>query len=352
MASKSKQLSMTKLLGVIIASIILGGTGLIFTLGYLGQQAGVLPDVTGDVPDGYEPYVLTTIFLKIMDGLDKDAGFGANDIYGRTYKEGDFDWTGTHVDISTSYTSASGFLNFTGSAMFTGSTYDLIGYQGDGGTNLYTLRDELVIAPLTGDKTTWTATEDNGNGVRVKVFYMYQEGAFASTAADCTQGNGTAGLAVTNWDESSNDVTLNKTLDVVQGCNKWDITIGNTVAGSILKNPVIVFEEDASDTLTDIEDIEEIYLSVKSGSGVSVPSGNLKSQFRNAEPIPIAKTGGTIGSGDSATVTLTICLPAAEASVGTGTMIMYLDDLGDYRVRDNDQDVRAAAEETEFIILT
>jgi len=283
-------------------------------------------------PTGYVPFVLQTVYMKVMNALDKDATFGATDAYVRIYSFGKFDFTGPYLD-SGSNAATTGIVNFSNAAMHTGTSYTYLAYQGDGGTNLYALKDDFTIPQLTGDKTIWTLGE---------IVYMYTEGAFTESALDS---------ATAAFDESGDAVTLNKTAETVQGCLSWDFTLSNSVSGSILKEPVIVFEDSASSPLTDINDIEEIYLSVKSGSGVSFPSGNLVSEFRTATPVHVAPDE-ELGSADGITGTLKICLPAAEADVGTGSFLMHFDDLGDYRNRDLDNDVRAADETTTFTINT
>lgn len=283
-------------------------------------------------PQGYVPFTLSHVYMTIMNALDKDATFGADDASVRAYEQGKFDFTGPYLD-SDGNAVTTGQIDLDDSRLKTGTCYTYLAYQGDGGTNLYALKDEVCVPQLTGDKTLWSWDQN---------IYMYTEGAFSESALDS---------ATAAFDESSDVVTLNKTAETVQGCLSWDFTIGNSVSGSIIKDPVIVLEDSSSDALTDLNDIEEIYLSVKTGSGFSFPSGNLQTEFLSATPIHMT-SDGSLGSADGGTGTLKVCLPAAEASVGTGSFLMHFDDLGDYRARDLDNDVRAAVETTTFTITT
>lgn len=283
-------------------------------------------------PQVHVPYALSNAYLTIMNALDTDATWGADDATVRVYSLGTFDFTGPYLD-SDGNAATSGQIDLDGKRITTGTSYDYLAYQGDGGTNLYALQGVISIPPLTGDKTVWSDATN---------IYMYKEGAFSESALDSTTAA---------FDESTDTVTLNKTAETVEGCLTWDFTVGNSVSGSHLKNPVIVFEDSAASPLTDLNDIEEIYLSVKTGSGFSFPSGNLQTEFLGASPIHIT-TDGSLGSADSGIGTLKVCLPSAEADVGTGSFLMHFDDMGDYRTRDLDNDVRAAAETTTFTINT
>lgn len=283
-------------------------------------------------PVGYVPFTLNNIYMTVMNALDPDAAYGADDAYVRVYDQGKFNFVGSYLDEDGS-AATSGQIALNASRMQTGTCYTALAYQGDGGTNLYAKKFDFCIPQLIGDKTYWTYGD---------TVFLYTEGAFTESALDS---------ATANFDESGDAVTLNKTSDDVQGCLSWDFTYSNSVAGSILDEAVIVFEDSSSSPLTDINDIEHIYLSLKSGGqGINLPSGDLKTEFLSASPIPVT-TDGALGSADGFTGTVQICLPAAEANVGTGSFLMHFDDLGNYRVRDLDNDVRAAAETTTFSII-
>ena len=282
-------------------------------------------------PPGYVPFVLANVYLTVMNALDTDATFGADDATVHVYTQGAFSFTGPYLD-SDGNAVTTGQIDLDGDRMKTGTCYTYLAYQGDGGTNLYAIKDDFCIPQLTGDKTIWSYDEN---------LLMYQEGAFSESALDSSTAN---------FDESGDTVTLNKTSDTVQGCLSWDFTVGNSVSGSHLKDPVLVMEDSTSSPLTDLDDIEAIYLSVKTGSGFSFPSGNLQTEFLAATPIHMT-TDGSLGSADAGVGTLQVCLPASESDVGTGSFLMHFDDGGDYRARDLDNDVRAAAETTTFTII-
>ncbi len=281
-------------------------------------------------PPGYVPFTLANIYLNVMNALDKDATFGADDAKVRIYTQGAFDFTGPYLD-SDGNAATTGQIDLSGDRMKTGTCYTSLTYQGDGGTNLYALKDDFCVPQLTGDKTMWSSDKN---------IYIYQEGAFSESALDS---------ATDAFDESGDAVLLNKTAETVQGCLKWDFTVGNSVSGSHLKDPVLILEDSSSSPLTDLNDIESVYLSVKTGTGFAFPDGNLQTEFLSATPIHMT-TDGSLGSADGGVGTLTVCLPAAESDVGTGSFLMHFDDLGDYRNRDLDNDVRAAAETTTFTI--
>lgn len=284
-------------------------------------------------PSGYVPFTLSHVYVTVMNALDKDATYGADDVYVRAYPYGKFDYTGPYLDQDGN-AATSGQIDFNGSRMQTGTSYTYLAFQGDGGTNVYALKDDITIPQLTGDKTVWTLPD---------TVYIYTEGSFTESTLDS---------ATSAFDESGDAVTLNKTASTVQGCLDWDFTYSDATSGSVLKQPVIVLEDSASSPLTDLNDIEYVYLKVKTGGqGISLPSGNLKSEFDSGTPIHVA-SDEELGSADGFTGTLTICLPASEADVGTGSFLMHFDDLGDYRNRDLDNDVRAAAETTTFTINT
>lgn len=284
-------------------------------------------------PETYFSYSLSNVYMTVMNALDKDATFGADDARIRVYPEGQFDFTGFYLEQDNN-AATSGQVDLNQTKLKTGMCYDYLAYQGDGGTNLYAKKGLFCIPKLSGDKTVWSYDE---------TVYLYTEGAFTESALDCSTDA---------FDESGDTVTLNKTAQTVQGCIDWDFTYTNSVAGSIIEEPVIVFEDSTSSPLTDINDIENIYVKVKTGGiGITLPSGNQRTEFLTADPIKTT-TDGALGSADGFTGTVTICLPAAEADVGTGSFLMHFDDLGDYRTRDLDNDVRAAAETTTFTINT
>jgi hypothetical protein len=283
-------------------------------------------------PQGYVSFTLNDIYMTVMNALDKDATFGADDATVRAYEQGKFDFVGSYLD-SDGNAVTSGQIDLAGDRLQTGTCYTGLAYQGDGGTNLYAELFHFCIPQLIGDKTYWSYPN---------TIFMTTEGAYTESALDSSTAA---------FDESGDTVTLNKTAETVQGCLSWDFTYSNSVAGSVLRDPVIMFEDSASDPLTDLNDIEEVYLSVKTGSGFSFPSGNLRSEFLSATPVS-STSDGELGSADGGTGTLKVCLPAEEADVGTGDILMHFDDLGDYRSRDLDNDVRAAAETTTFSIET
>jgi len=326
-----------KMFAVAFIAFALGYVALGYVLPMTGVQlmAAVQPTATGAVTGVQaSQYLLDTYTFTVLDELNQNSGFGDNDVYAKLYPAGEFDWDGAALDTSTNYTGSTGKISFTGKAAKTSSSYDVLFYQGDGGTNLYAkLVEGVTIPDFTDSPGAWAETDP---------VFMLKEGAFKETALDNMEGNGT-GVVVTAWDESNDVVTLDKSDTTVEGTIKWDFSVGNTVSGSCIKNPVIVFYESESDQFTDIDDIEHIYLSVKSGSGISVPSRDLVDDFKNGNPIEIT-SDGCLGSGDSATLTLQIDLPSSEADVGTGTLVMSLDDLGDKNARDLDKDKRASAE--------
>jgi len=312
-------------------------SGLVQMAGFGGQ---VMVDDQGvPVPTTYQPFVLSTVTFTVLNDLDRDAAFGANDVYARAYNVGQFDWTGSYIDIQTTYSTTTGDISFSNSKLRTGQTYEILLYEGDGGTNLYANKFTVTLPALTGDKTTWSDPT---------IRYMITEGAFSAAAFDSSTAAFDEGAT------TAGEVTLNKTAQTVQGCLSWDFTVGNSVSGSKLIDPVIVIEEDASDPLTDINDIENIYLSVKTGSGFSFTSDDLVTEFRGGVPISMVNglNKNYLGSADSGTGTLKICLPASESDVGTGSIKVHFDDLGDYRARDLDNDVRAASDSTTFKITT
>jgi len=284
---------------------------------------------------GYVPFTLSNVYMTIMNGLDKDATYGADDATIKVFQFGKFDFVGPYLD-SASNAVTTGLVDFNSSRLQTGTSYTALAYQGDGGTALYAYKFDFTIPQLTGDKVLWTYPE---------TIYLYTEGTFTESALDNTDDDLDEGA------HNTDEVTLDKSDDTIEGCLSWDFTYSDSTSGSILKEPVIVFEDSASDPLTDINDIEHIYLSVKSGSGVSFPSGDLVSEFRTATPIHVT-SDEELGSADGVTGTVKICLPASETDVGTGSILMHFDDLGDYRNRDLDNDVRAAAETTTFKIQT
>lgn len=327
--------SYLKLGGVIVVSLLLV-FGIVSMAGFklpsTQLSAVQVPGEPVVVPQGYVPFVLSNVYLTIMNAMDTDATWGVDDATVRVYSLNGFDsFTSPYLD-SDGNAVTSGQIDLDGKRMFTGTSYDYLAYQGDGGTNLYAIEGVVAVSPLTGDKTVWASTEN---------IYMFKEGAYTESALDSSTAA---------FDESGDAVTLNKTAETVEGCLEWDFTLSNSVSGSILKNPVIVFEDSASSPLTDLDDIEELYLSVKTGSGFSFPSGNLQTEFLSAQPIQITNDGA-LGSADKGVGTLTVCLPAAEANVGTGSFLMHMDDMGDYRARDLDNDVRAAAETTTFSLV-
>lgn len=297
------------------------------------QQSTYDQDGYQPAPQGYVPFSLTNVYMNIMNALDEDATFGADDATLKVYNQGAFSFTSPSLD-SDGNAATTGQIDLDGKVLATGTGYTALAYQGDGGTNLYAKLFDFTIPPLNPEITFWTNPE---------MVYMYTEGAFTESGLDASDDD------LDEAAHTADEVTLDKSDDDIQGCLSWDFTMSNSVSGSIIKDPVIVFEDSASDPLTDLDDIEEIYLSVKSGSGFSFPSGNLRTQFLSASPIPIT-SDGSLGSADGGTGTLKICLPAAEANVGTGDLLMHFDDLGDYRARDLDNDVRAAAETTTFNI--
>jgi hypothetical protein len=319
----------------VLAAVVIGGYGL--------SYFGVLPEVQPTELAGYvvteagevavTPYVITSYTFTVLDKLNPDSTFGANDVYGKLYPEDEFDWDAAALDSQTTYATATGKITFSGDAAKSGNCYDSLFYQGDGGTNLYADLGTYCIPHFTDAAATWSEDEQ---------VFLLKEGTFKEGALDNIEGNGT-GTVVTAWDESGDVVTLDKSETIVEGTNKWEFELGNTVSGSCLKDVVIEFYESDSDQFTDIDDIQGIYLSNKDASGVDLPDGNLKDDFVNGNPLEIM-SDDDMCSGDGGTVVLTLEFETSEADMGTGTLVMAIDDLGSKDARDLDKDKRASAE--------
>ena len=285
---------------------------------------------------------LTSNFtIKEYNAEDKDATFGDADVYGKIWKPGTADWTGEYVVLSTDFWTASGNLDFSGVSIYTGQDYDVLAYQGDAGTNLYPETLTVSIPNLDSQisQYTWPDT-----------VFMYTEGSFSESACD----SATAGFDEANT--TADVIQLDKSLEAIEGTLSWDCTFAQGTAGAVLKDAVIIFREDPATVLTDINDIEHIYLSVKSGgTGLALPSGDLLSEFLAGVPLNVGVP--IMRSSNDATITVQISLPASESSVGTGNFQMIFDDLGDYRAKadvfgSSDYDVHAAAEITTWAITT
>ena len=314
-------------LAVVVVVFLLAQNAGMFAVTQPAQPGGP----TQPVVPGYTPFGLTHVYLYLYDAMDTKTAFGgADDAQCKAWDSGKFDFLGPYIDTDSQ--SSTGQVDFSAAREKTGTKYDVLCYENDGGTPVYANKFDMSVpqvAPAT--VTTWTF-DSNVN--------MYKEGAFAESACDS---------ATAAFDEGGDTVTLNKTLSTVQGVLEWDCTVGQSTAGAVLKNPVIIFREDPATPMTDINDIEAIYVSVKTGSGVTLPGGNLVDKFKAGAPVAITSTG-MLTSADSAVVTVKVQLPSAEANVGTGNFQMIYDDLSDYRAKDLDYDVRAAAEVTTFVI--
>lgn len=312
---------------IAVVAVMYMGTGGTFQF---AVTEPVLPDEAVPVTPGYIPFELDNVYMYLYDAEDPDTTFGgASDVQCRAWNEGEYNFLGPYVDTDSQ--SATGQIALAAKRLKTATEYDILCYEDDGGTPVYADRFEIEIPQVSVEKTAWTYDEN---------IELLKEGAFEESACDS---------ATAAFDESTDTVTLNKSAETVQGVLEWDCEVGQTTAGAVLKDPVIIFRESPGTPLTDINDIEAVWVSVKTGSGVSLPSGNLVSEFKSAAPVAMTDDG-LLGSADSATVTVKIQLPSAEADVGTGNFEMIFDDLGDYREKDLDFDVRAADETTTFVI--
>lgn len=276
-----------------------------------------------------------SVKFYVYNALDDDVGYGDGDVYGRIYKEGEVDWTGNAVETSTTYNGTHYYIEFNGGGggtrLVSGENYELVLYQGDGGTNLYSETIPFTIPNVAPDEADYTFDE---------TYLMYTEGSW--TDAGCDNTNATFDEDATVADQ----VNLNTSYGGVGGLMTWDCTFEQATSGAILRDPVVIWQESPSDPLSDINDVEHIWMSVKSGSGIAIPTGDLESEFRAGTPIAISENG-YIDSADSVVSTVKIELEA-EGSIGTGTIQMIMDDLGDWRSKDTDTDVRAAAETISF----
>lgn len=317
--------------GIAIICVIVAG-GLFAVYQQLGsvEEATLTPKETETRKTSFD-----SVRFYIYDELDKDVGFGNNDVYGRIYEEGDVDWVGNAVETTTDYNGTHYYLEFdgggSGTRLKSGTNYELVIYQGDGGNNLYTKTIPFTIPTVAPDENDYTFDES---------FFMYKEGSWSD--AGCDNSNNTFDEDATVTDQ----VDLNTTYGGVGGTMTWDCTVEQATSGAVLQDPVIIFQESPSDPLSDINDVVHIWTSVKSGSGVAVPTGDLVTEFRAGSPISISDEG-FLDSADSVVMTLKIQLEA-EGSVGTGTIQMIMDDLGDWRGKDTDTDVRATAETISF----
>jgi len=301
------------------------------------SATGGADDDSEALPTGYVPHALTSGFkIKVYNAEDTDATFGANDVYGKIWNPGTADWTGAFVEKSTTFTTSTATVDFTGASIYTGKTYDVVLYQGDGGTSLYPETLTITIPKLDSEITTLTYAD---------TVFLFPEGSFSESACDSSTDA---------FDESTDTVTLNKTAQTVQGSLTWDCTFGQATAGAVLEDPIILFREKPGSELTDINDIEHVYVSIKTGgSGLTIPSGDLVSEFRAGVPLSVGID--KLRSSNNAVLTVEFDLPASESDVGTGTFQMIFDDLGDYRAKANifgtsDYDTHASAEITDFVI--
>jgi len=291
------------------------------------------PSVTGQVPAvaGYTPFELDHVYMYLYDALDTDSTFGgADDVQCRVWNFGEYNFLGPYLD--TDAESSTGQIDLAAKRIKTASEYTVLCYEDDGGTPVYAKKFDFEVPQVAVQKTAWTYGEN---------IELYKEGAFIESACDSS---------VDAFDESADTITLNKTAQSVQGVLEWDCAVGQSTAGAVLKDPVIIFRENPTTPLTDINDIEAIWVSVKTGSGVdAIPSVNLVNEFKSGAPIAMT-SDGLLSSADSATITVKIQLPSSESDVGTGNFQMVYDDLGDYRAKDLDFDTRASAEVTDFVI--
>jgi hypothetical protein len=303
-----------------------------YSTGNLSVTGQVPAAGEGKVPEvpGYTPFEVAHAYGYTYDAMDTKTTFGgADDVQCRVWAAGAFDFLGPYIDTDSQ--SSTGQVDFAASRLKTATSYDVLCYENDGGTPVYAKKFDITLGQLSPEKTSWSYDKN---------IELYKEGAFDESACDS---------ATAAFDEAADTVTLNKTASTVQGVLSWDCVIGQTTAGAVLKDPVIIFRESPTTPMTDINDIEAIWVSVKTGSGVTLPSNNLVSEFKAGAPVAMT-SDGVLGSADSATMTVKIQLPSAEANVGTGNFQMIYDDLGDYRAKDLDFDVRAADETTTFVI--
>ena len=324
-----KMLDWQKLLVVVV----------VLAFGYMYFMAPATPAAVTDTGavepsvTGYTPWALTHVYMYVWNDADKDSTFGADDAKCRVWNAGEVDYIGPYIDED-SNAATTGQIDFDAGKLLTGTSYDVVCYEGDGGTSLYaTDKIRINIPQIRGDAT-------SANWVYPENIYMNKEGTITAVAWDS---------ATDAFDESSGAITLNKTAQTIEGCLKWDGTISVGTAGSILKDPVLLIREDPSSPLTDSDDVEHVYVSVKTGSGVEVPAGDLIDYFTGEIPIPLTNDG-IMDDSTSATITATVCFPASESDLGTGAIQFIVDDMGDYRGKDFDRDVRATADTTTLTI--
>jgi hypothetical protein len=287
------------------------------------------------VDEPYMSFALAHVYAFVKQEADPDSAFGVGDVYGRVYEEGAFDFTGDYVDTDGT-AATSGQLDWSANKMFTDKYYDVLLYQGDGGTSVYPKLVKIYVGKVREDATASVFTVGG-------TYYIESEGTIADMAWDCTTDN--------DFDESTDTITFNKSGSTVEGCETWEVTIDDSGSGTYLIDPVLIFRDDPSSAMTDINDIEHIYLSLKTGQGIGFYDcdtgakivGDAVDYFLGAEPICLTDDG-RIDQQDSATITVQICLPATEAELGNGQIQVIFDDMGDYRGRSLNNDVQAAAD--------
>lgn len=123
----------------------------------------------------------------------------------------------------------------------------------------------------------------------------------------------------------------------------FDITIGlsNTSSGRAVKEPVIVLRSPEGYEL-EPGDIVSIYIVRKDGTDLGIPGVNLVDYLAGETPIPLKGSiydedyqAYMMTIADSATYTVKITYDADQIQTGSDRLQIVLDDLGDYRAKDD-----------------
>jgi len=231
------------------------------------------------------------------------------------------------IDEDTS-TSSAGLAAFTGNRIFVNRDY-IYSIRGD--TNVY---DKVLVKKIPLPATEFSISAYTFPGA----VYDYYVGAF-ETIQQSTSGTYNC------TDDSALNITGKTGMQYVE----FTVVLGQSETGNATKDTVIVFRSPEGYEL-ESGDINSLYLVRESGTQFNIPSTNLVDYIDTA-PISL---GGSIydtdfGSymmtvADSGNYTVKLTYDADQIEPSTDRLQICIDDLGDYRAKDDvTKSVKAAA---------
>jgi len=297
----------------------------------VNQAPPAAAEVEVPVEQALPTYQLTSVSLYLKDKMNPKAGVANIEVEVLELPEGvpntiDYlstlasDPTRQIVDEAT--TDSTGKATFSAGTIFVNTPY-IYSIRGD--TTVY---DDIVIRSIPAPSAYFKIDSYTFK----EPIYVYKVGNFSTMTS----------LDSNNDDQltASELSSLNLTGDTGQVYIEFDITVGESEAGKVIKDPVLVLRSPEGYEL-EPGDVVSLYIVRKSGSNLGIPAISLDG-YIDTTPIKIIPEGATpdrygkyyLTVADSATYTVKLTVDADQINPSDDKLQICLDDLGGYRATD------------------